>query len=327
MGITENTEILSPIKGLLEEFEGRFYKELGSEHPGVNDLVSHVSKFKGKRLRPAILLLSAKCIGKFLPQHIDLAIVVEMIHTATLVHDDIIDEATVRRYVPSMNAEWGREISILFGDYLFSRGFTILSSLDSQLATMLLSQTVNILCEGELIQLQKRYNKSMTEADYLRIIEKKTASLCASSCRLGAHFAGANKDATESFTKFGLKLGAAFQIVDDCLDIIGDEDEVGKTLNTDMRKGKLTLPFIKLIDSLPNDSREDTFELIFGSQENGYDSHGVRELLTKHDAFEYSYNVAKDMVHEALEEISFVPDSIYKTTLANLADYVVTRNK
>ncbi len=321
-----NAEILNPIKDLLDEFESRFYKELGSEHTGINDLVAHVSKFKGKRLRPALLLLSAKCFDNFQPQHIDLAIVVEMIHTATLVHDDIIDEATVRRFVPSMNSEWGREISILFGDYLFSRGFTILSALDSQLATMLMSQTVNILCEGELLQLQKRYNKDMNERDYLQIIEKKTASLCASSCRLGAYFAGANKDAMESFTKFGLKLGAAFQIIDDCLDIVGDEDEVGKTLNTDIKKGKMTLPLIKLVDSLPQNRKEDTYKLIYNSQDCD-DNTAMMELLTEHDALEYSYGVARNMVNDALSEISFIPDSIYKETLNNLANYVISRRK
>ena len=321
-----NNNILNPIKDLLDEFEDRFYKELGSDDSRINDLVAHVSKFKGKRLRPALLLLSAKCVGNLLPQHIDLAIVVEMIHTATLVHDDIIDEATVRRHVPSMNSEWGREISILFGDYLFSRGFTILSSLDSQLATLLLSQTVNILCEGELIQLQKRYNKNMCESDYLRIIEKKTASLCASSCKLGAHFAGANKSTTDAFTKFGLKLGAAFQIVDDCLDIIGDEDEVGKTLNTDIKKGKLTLPLIKLVSSLPENRKEDTYELIYKNQQKR-DNSVVLDLLTEHDALEYSYNVARNLVKEALEGISFVPESVYKSALVNLSNYVIDRKK
>lgn len=321
-----NTDILSPIRDLLGKFEKRFYEELSSSQPEITDLVVHVSKFKGKRLRPALLFLCGKCMGNVSPKHIDLAIVVEMIHTATLVHDDIIDEASVRRHVPSMNAEWGREISILFGDYLFSRGFMILSRLDSQLATMLLSQTVNVLCEGELAQLQQRYNKKMSESEYFNIIEKKTASLCASSCRLGAHFANANKNITESFTKFGLKLGLAFQIIDDCLDIIGSEDEVGKTLNTDVKKGKLTLPFIRLVDSLPENRKNDTYELIYKSQ-NEQSNGDVLELLTEHDAFEYSYNVAKNLVDEALDEISFVPNSESKTALINLANYVVARKK
>lgn len=322
----DNVEILSPLKDLLDRFEKRFYQELLSEHPSIAKLVVHVSKFKGKRLRPALLFLSGQCVGKIVPQHMDLAIVVEMVHTATLVHDDIIDEATVRRHVPSMNSEWGREISILFGDYLFSRGFTILSSLDSQLATLLLSQTVNILCEGELIQLQKRHDIGLNEADYMEIIEKKTASLCATSCRLGAYFAGANKGVTESFTRFGLKLGMAFQIVDDCLDLIGCEDEIGKTLNTDIQKGKLTLPLIRLVGSLPENRRVEAFELIYKNKNERING-AVLDMLTEHDAINYSYNVARRLIKEAKEEISFIPDSTYKTALMNLGDYVVTRKK
>lgn len=322
----ENFEILAPINDLLDEFEERYHKELGSQQPELAKFVSHVSKFKGKRLRPALLLLAAKSLGNLVPQHMDLALVVEMIHTASLVHDDIIDDAAVRRHVSSMNSEWGREISILFGDYLYSRSFIILASLDSQLATLLMSQTVNVLCEGELIQLQKRYNMNMTESDYLEIIEKKTASLCATSCRLGAHFAGANKKVTDLITSFGLKLGTAFQIVDDCLDIVGLEDEVGKTLNTDIKKGKLTLPLIKLVNSLPKNQIDNAYELIHNK--NSDDVKGaVLELLTKHDAIEYSYDVAKRLIKEALDDISFLPDTIYKETLANLANYVISRRK
>ncbi len=322
----DSSQILAPIEDLLEQFEERFYKELASEHVEVSKLVSHVSKFKGKRLRPSMLLLTGKCLDNYRPQHMDLAIVVEMIHTATLVHDDIIDEATVRRYVPSMNSEWGREMSILFGDYLFSRSFTILAELDSQLATMLMSQTVNVLCEGEMIQLHKRYNMNTSEADYMKIIEKKTASLCAASSKLGAHFAGANKAATEAFTSFGLKLGCAFQIIDDCLDLIGAEDEVGKTLNTDMKKGKLTLPLIKLVNSLPQNRKDDAYELINHERPEEAKA-AVMELLTEHDAIEYSYNVAQNLVEEALNDISFVPDSVYKSSIVSLANYVIARKK
>jgi Geranylgeranyl pyrophosphate synthase len=177
----------------MDEVETRFHKELQPSNNSLADLIIHISKYKGKRLRPALVLLSGKCAGSVVPQHVDIAVVVEMVHTATLVHDDIIDEAAMRRHVESINSKWGREISILFGDYLFSRGFTILSSLDSQIATLLLSQTVNIMSEGELIQLQRRYDIGLSENDYFDIIERKTASLCAASCRLGATFAGANR--------------------------------------------------------------------------------------------------------------------------------------
>ena len=169
----EPANIFGPIKALMDEVETRFHQELKPRTNSLADLISHIGMYKGKRLRPALVLLAGKCVGEIAPQHIDIAVVVEMVHTATLVHDDIIDEASMRRHVESINSKWGREISILFGDYLFSRGFTILSALDSQVATLLLSQTVNIMSEGELIQLQRRYDIGLSEGDYFDIIERK----------------------------------------------------------------------------------------------------------------------------------------------------------
>lgn len=308
----------------MDEVEVRFKKELQPKSNYLADLVIHISNYKGKRLRPALVLLSGKCVGETGPQHIDLAVVVEMVHTATLVHDDIIDEAAMRRHVESVNAKWGREVSILFGDYLFSRGFTILSALDSQVATLLLSQTVNIMSEGELIQLQRRYDIGLSENDYFDIIERKTASLCAASCRLGAVFAGANRKVADMLSNYGMKIGIAFQIVDDCLDVMGSEDEIGKSLNTDIQKGKLTLPLIRLVNMLPGNKLETTKELIF--QHTAKESkNSILELLTEHDAMEYAFNTAKKIVREAQEEIAPLPDSQYKTALIELADYIVSR--
>lgn len=314
------------IKDLLDKVETQFHKELKPESNSLADLIAHISKYKGKRLRPALVLLSGKSIGELVPQHIDIAVVVEMVHTATLVHDDIIDEASVRRHVETVNSKWGREISILFGDYLFSRGFTILSALDSQVATLLLSQTVNIMSEGELIQLQRRYDMELSENDYFDIIERKTASLCAASCRLGATFAGANRKISDMLYNYGLKIGIAFQIVDDCLDIMGAEDEIGKSLNTDIQKGKLTLPLIRLVNQLPRNKLETTKALIFQHSEKE-NKNSILELLTEHDAVEYAFNTAKNIVKQAQEEIAPLPDSKYKTALLELADSIVTRRQ
>lgn len=322
----DNAGIFDSIKALMDEVETRFYKELQPQTNSLAELIAHIGKYKGKRLRPALVLLSGKCVGDIAPQHIDLAVVVEMVHTATLVHDDIIDEASMRRHVESINSKWGREISILFGDYLFSRGFTILSALDSQLATLLLSQTVNIMSEGELIQLQRRYDIRLNENDYFDIIERKTASLCAASCRLGATFAGANHKISEMLSNYGLKIGIAFQIVDDCLDVMGSEEEIGKSLNSDIQKGKLTLPLIRLVNTLPKNKLETTRELIF--QHDAKESkNAIIELLTEHDAVEYAFNTAKNIVKQAQEEIAPLPDSQYKTALIELADYVISRRK
>jgi len=317
--------ILEPIQEKMQKTEERLYSDVTPADKRLSDLVFHIGKIKGKRFRPALLFLAGKCSGKLVPQHVDLAIVVELIHTATLVHDDIIDEAVVRRHVETISAKWGREISILFGDYLFSRAYTILSTLDSQVATLIISQTINILCEGEIVQLMRRYDRKITEEEYFSIIERKTASLCAASCKLGAIFSGANKKVTEVLTNYGLKLGTAFQIIDDCLDVTGKEDKIGKTLNSDMQKGKLTLPFIRLVDKLPVGHKENALELIFHNNSEDKKT-AVADLLEEHGAMDYAYESARQLVKKAQDEISFIPDTIYKEALLELGDYVVTRD-
>jgi len=318
--------ILEPLKDQMREVEERLNDDISPTDKRLSDLVFHVSKIKGKRFRPAMLLLSGQCSGDLMPQHIDLAVVVELIHTATLVHDDIIDEAVVRRHVETMNSKWGRKISILFGDYLFSRAYTILSALDSQMATIIMSQTINILCEGEMVQLLRCYDAEVTESEYLSIIEKKTASLCAASCKLGAVTSGANKKHTEVLTNYGSKIGMAFQIIDDCLDVMGKEDEMGKPMNLDTQSGKLTLPFIRLVNKLPTDRKESALELIF--QNNSKDSKAaIADLLEEHEAVDYAYDTARQLVKEAQDELSIIPDSVYKTSLLELGDYVVSRDR
>ncbi|MGR3304239.1 MAG: polyprenyl synthetase family protein [Candidatus Scalindua sp.] len=318
--------ILEPLKDQMREVEERLNGDISATDKRLSDLVFHIGKIKGKRFRPALLLLSGQCSGTLIPQHIDLAVVVELIHTATLVHDDIIDEAMVRRHVETMNSKWGRKISILFGDYLFSRAYTILSALDSQVATIIMSQTINILCEGEMVQLLRCYDTEVTESEYLSIIEKKTASLCAASCKLGAISSGANKKQTEALTNYGSKIGMAFQIIDDCLDVMGKEEEMGKPINLDTQSGKLTLPFIRLVNKIPTDRKESTLELIF--QNNSKDSKAaIAELLEEHEAVDYAYDTARQLVKKAQEDLSVIPDSIYKTSLLELGDYVVSRDR
>ncbi len=318
--------ILDPLKDQMLEVEERIYSDLSPADKRLSDLVYHISKLQGKRLRPALLLLSGQCSGGLIPQHIDLAVVVELIHTATLVHDDIIDEAVVRRHIETMNMKWGSKISILFGDYLFSRAYTILSALDSQVSTLIMSQTINILCEGEMVQLLRCYDTEVTESEYLSIIERKTASLCAASCKLGAISSGANKWETEALTNYGSKIGMAFQIIDDCLDVMGKEEEMGKPVNLDAQIGKLTLPFIRLVDKLPTDHRESTLELIF--QNSSKDSKAaIADLLAEHDAVDYAYDTAKRLIKDAQENLSVIPDSVYKTSLLELGDYVVSRDR
>ena len=181
--------------------------------------------------------------------HPVLAAVVEMIHTATLVHDDILDESMVRRHAATVNAEWGNETAVLLGDYLFTHAFHLAASLDSTLACRWIGRATNRVCEGEMHQVHQRGNLDLDESSYFSIIEGKTAELTAVSCRLGAHYAGADEATTEALDRYGRNLGIAFQIADDVLDIWGEERLTGKSLGTDLEKQKLTLPVIRLLET------------------------------------------------------------------------------
>ncbi len=231
----------------LLKVEQIFHNELASPNPYVADIFTHVAHFRGKRLRPMLLLLSASATGPIAESHRVLAAVVEMIHTATLVHDDVLDEAETRRHVATVNTRWNNETSVLFGDYLFTHAFHLASSLETTLACRLIGRATNIVCEGELTQIRERGNLELSEEAYLRIIDGKTAELCAVSCYLGAHYAEAEESVSKSLEQYGRALGIAFQISDDLLDILGSEDETGKSLGTDFKKQKLTLPLIRLL--------------------------------------------------------------------------------
>ena len=187
----------------LLKVEQIFHTELASPNPYVADIFTHVAHFRGKRLRPMLLLLSASATGPIAESHRILAAVVEMIHTATLVHDDVLDEAETRRHVATVNTRWNNETSVLFGDYLFTHAFHLASSLETTLACRLIGRATNIVCEGELTQIRERGNLELSEEAYLRIIDGKTAELCAVSCYLGAHYAEAEESISKSLEQYG----------------------------------------------------------------------------------------------------------------------------
>src|SRR5947209_717001 len=243
--------VYAPIAPELAEAERIFEAELGSRLPFVRHLVEHCTRMRGKRLRPALLLLTARACGGVTPAHPVLAAVVEMIHTATLVHDDILDEAVIRRHAATVNAEWGNETAVLLGDYLFTHAFHLAASLESTLACRWIGRATNLVCEGEMQQVHSRGNFDLDEPAYLAIVRGKTAELTAVSCRLGAHYAGAPEATVEALEDYGRDLGVAFQIADDVLDIWGDERTTGKSLGTDLEKQKLTLPLIRLLAVSP----------------------------------------------------------------------------
>jgi octaprenyl-diphosphate synthase len=316
-------ELYAPIASELAEAERTFQAELGSRYPFVQQLVDHCADFHGKRLRPALVLLAGQACGGLAPAHPALAAVVEMIHTATLVHDDILDESVVRRHAATVNAEWGNETAVLLGDYLFTHAFHLAASLESTLACRWIGRATNLVCEGEMQQVHQRGNLDLDEAAYFAIIEGKTAELTAVSCRLGAHYAGANPEVVEAMDRYGRCLGIAFQIADDVLDIWGEERTTGKSLGTDLEKKKMTLPLIRLLGTATREAAARVRGILEDADPAG--RRRLRPYLEESGALDYSWRRARQYVDQAIRSLDGLAESEAKTVLATLARYVMRR--
>jgi octaprenyl-diphosphate synthase len=313
----------APIAADLAAAERIFEAELASRFPFVQQLVDHGADFRGKRLRPALVLLTGQACGGVTDAHPVLAAVVEMIHTATLVHDDVLDEAMIRRHAATVNAEWGNETAVLLGDYLFTHAFHLAASLESTLACRWIGRATNLVCEGEMQQVHNRGNVGLSEADYFAIVRGKTAELTAVSCRLGAYYAGASPSVVDSLEGYGRDLGVAFQIADDVLDIWGDEHTTGKSLGTDLEKQKLTLPLIYLLATAGPSTASAVRRLL--AVANPENRHELKPYLESSGALEFAWDRAKQYAGQAADALEILPDSLAKSTLRSLAAYVVRR--
>jgi len=307
----------------LRDVEEIYARELASWHPYVTDVLSHIGSYRGKRLRPMLVLLSARASGEVEHDHKVLAAVVEMIHTATLVHDDVLDEASTRRHVATVNARWNNETSVLLGDYLFTHAFHLASSLESTLACRLIGRATNLVCEGELAQIHERGNLDLTEEQYLDIIEGKTAELCALCCFLGGHFGGAPKPVVESLENYGRSLGIAFQIADDLLDVLGNEAETGKSLGTDFTKQKLTLPLIHLIANASPADGARIRELLMNPNEHTRAE--LYQFVSRSDCIHYAQSRGNEFAAAARSNLACLPDSPARQILEDLTEFVTHR--
>jgi octaprenyl-diphosphate synthase len=316
------TECIAPQLAAVDRL---FSKELTSDIACVNTLVKHVSRFRGKMLRPMLVLLSGRAAngGELTEAHVTIATVVEMVHMATLVHDDVLDEAELRRKGATINHLRGNEAAVLLGDYLISHSYHLCSSLDSQLASRVIARTTNQVCEGELLQIDNRNNLDLDEDTYLEIITRKTAVLCATCCLLGATFAGGTESQIAALETYGRCLGIAFQIQDDILDIVGDAETVGKTLGIDLEKQKMTLPVIHFLRTAPAEHRKLLRSLI-GSREADKIER-IRNLILPSQSFEYARDRARQLVDKARSALSILPDTEARRVLDTMAEFVVTR--
>ncbi|MBI1370794.1 MAG: polyprenyl synthetase family protein [Planctomycetes bacterium] len=311
----------------LGEVEARFAAELVSDLSCVNDLARHLEQYRGKMLRPLLVMLSGLATssdGQLRDEHRTLATVVEMVHMATLVHDDVLDEQDVRRKVTTINQLRGNEAAVMLGDYLISHSYHLCSSLDSQAAARLIAATTNTVCEGELLQLHNRNNWSLDEQTYFDIIRRKTASLCGVGCRLGAMFSGADRHVCDEMNRYGELIGAAFQIIDDVLDLTGDASVVGKSLGKDLEKGKLTLPLIHRLETAAAADRQMLLNLL---RTPGPDqARKVGQVLIDSDALPYARRRAEQFIEQAKAALMCVSDSPARATLMTIADAVINRS-
>jgi octaprenyl-diphosphate synthase len=312
-------DVYGPVAADLEEVERLLSRSLRNKHPRVAEVVDHVRHYRGKRLRPVLLLLAARACGRVAPAHVTLGAVVEMIHTATLVHDDVLDGAKVRRRVSTVNAVWGTKTSVLLGDYLFTHAFHLASTVDVR-ACQQIGAATDRVCEGELCQVLNAGNLDLTEAEYFDIIDGKTAELTACCTRLGAMYAGASAEVVEAMARFGRYVGQAFQIADDLLDLVGQETLAGKSLGTDLEQGKLTLPLIHLLQSpLGAKARQ-----MLASPDNAR-REGLRPFLEEAGSLGYARERALELAGQARAELAVLPPSACKGILEVMTARAVHR--
>lgn len=279
----------------------------------------------GKRLRPALCLLTAKIATYNLDRLLPVAIALELIHMASLIHDDVIDEACIRRGSKTANAKSGNLMAVLAGDFLFAQAFASIAPLSDSRIINTLSQLVSSMCEGEIIQFMHVYDVSQTEEDYLIRIQKKTADFLGCACELGSYMAQADAKLVENMQEYGFCIGMAFQITDDILDIIADDQQIGKPAGNDLRQGIITLPIIYALANSPE--REELRSIIEKKQLMTSDdvSRGLTIIRTT-DAVEYAYGLADQYIERAKERLTVIEDRIMRDRFACLADFIGQRN-
>lgn len=294
----------------------------------------HILNSGGKRIRPLFHLLSADLCGFKGPERLLLAAIIEAIHTASLLHDDVIDEAETRRGKPAANALWGNQIVILIGDFLYSTALKMAVFMKNQRVMEALSEATTRMTEGELLQLQRIGDPDITREEYFQIISAKTGVLISAACRIGALLGNESEEREMALGRFGLKTGIAFQLADDVLDYVAKQKDLGKKLGKDLDEGKITMPLIYLLKVASEAEREEVRNIIketVDAQKGGKIANGnldrITGLFTKYDAIAESLKSARELVEEAKAELGVFPDSPGKEALLAMADYVMQRKE
>lgn len=311
----------------LEAVEAEIRRELDSPVTLIQEMGGYIAGAGGKRLRPILLLLAARLAGYRGPRGVRLACVVELLHTATLIHDDVVDQAPLRRGRPSANRRWGDDASVLVGDHLYSKSFAALVRDNDRAVMETLARSTMSMTEAEVFQLELKRSGTTSEADYLRIITQKTASFISACCRIGALLGGGPPELIEALTRYGLDIGVAFQISDDSLDFVADQDRLGKAIGADLREGKRTLPLIAMLERARPAELERVRALLRHRTLEPAELEEIRHLVLEHEGVEYARARAHAYAQAAKADLEPFPPSEARDTLVLVADFVVDRDR
>ena len=312
-------------KEALNQVEGEIKKGLDSVVPLINEVAQYTLVSGGKRIRPLLLIISANMGTTLDERYVVLGSVVEFIHTATLLHDDVLDDAKTRRGKPAARNRYGNHASILVGDFLYTRAVSRVVSMENTEMNYLLATTCSKMTEGETWQLAHTSDFNLTEEQYLQIIAYKTASLISTSCKLGGVMASASSEEKEALYAFGYNLGIAFQVADDTLDYVADKNQLGKALGQDIKEGKMTLPLIHLMAHCRKSEKEMLIELIQSGKPQ-QDLSSILKLMERYGSIAYAGKKAASFVKKAKEKLRIFPSSTHKDALQTVAGYVVSRD-
>jgi len=317
-------EIIKPIQREMELFEELFISSLRSDVPLINRVVEYIVAHKGKRLRPILVLLTSNLRGRPTERSLKAAVIVELLHTASLIHDDVVDGSRMRRGVPSVNSIWQNKVSVLIGDFLFSRALSNMLELKDQEAMRIFSSVTDRMSKGELLQIEKSLEHEMDETTYLRLVSDKTASLISAACELGAVTSWQKNGVDrERLRRLGENIGIAFQIKDDILDYIGREKFVGKPIASDIKNNKITLPLIYSFQRAPEQRKRE----VKGRLTERKRIKEIVDFVEEYGGLSYAEERAKFYADKALQILQFFPESPYKKSLIELVHFTVDREK
>jgi octaprenyl-diphosphate synthase len=342
MWATETTESATPVSvaavsdapaawkqivGSVDPFLHAVGQRLGEQVQAFDKEIAGYATYaltgQGKQIRPALVALSAGTIGGLTDAHIQVAVIIEMVHLATLVHDDVMDGALIRRGQPTMAAKWGNEISVLLGDCLFAHALKLASSFPTTEICRAVASATNTVCSGEILQTQKRKNFELSRAEYFKVLQMKTGELFALSCDLGAYLSGADGTQRTALRDYGMAVGTAYQVFDDCLDLFGSEALAGKSLGTDLAKGKMTLPMLLLLEKASEEQRKKVQTLVRNWEPQYFPQ--VLDLLQIHQTLTESRQAVHQYLRRANQTLGVLPQTETRTALAGITSYLAAQ--